>query len=229
MEGLAAAELLMQFGIDPNVAMMPDGKVQTPEGQDYTSSASESRGSSSSSESDNSSGSGESDSAGTTGKECSMVQVDKSKVLRKKGKMNVKERVKARGPGANPAFRKRDVNYATCGLVKMWLVDTGCGYDLVSQREVALMKRFVEKAKRTITFHIANGPTVTEDVANVYVKDQDSHISPYMLNNTPPVLTVGYRCMEMGYTFIWPRGQHLFFIRPGGMIVHLTVKNYILV
>ena len=49
----------------------------------------------------------------------------------------------------------------------MWLVDTGCGYDLVSKREVALMKRFVEKAKHTITFHTANGPTVTEDAANV--------------------------------------------------------------
>ena len=82
--------------------------------------------------------------------------------------MKIQERVEARGPGANPAFHKRDLNYAKCGLVKMWLVDTGCGYDLVSKREVAFMKRFVEKAKRTITVHTANGPMVTEDVANVY-------------------------------------------------------------
>ena len=33
MEGLSAAELLMQFGIDPNLVIMPDGKLQTPDGQ----------------------------------------------------------------------------------------------------------------------------------------------------------------------------------------------------
>ena len=117
--------------------------------------------------------------------------VDKSKVLQKIIRVKIRDRAEAREPGANPAFHKRDLNYAKCGLVKMWLVDTGCGYDLVSMREVALMKRFVEKARHTITFRTANGPTVTEDVANVYVKELDEHITPYILNNSPPVLTVG--------------------------------------
>ena len=42
---------------------------------------------------------------------------------------------------------------------------------------------------------------MTENVANIYVNELDEHITPYIVNNTPPVLTVGYRCMEMGYTF----------------------------
>ena len=54
------------------------------------------------------------------------------------------------------------------------------------------------------------------------MKELDKNISPYILNNTPPVLAAGYRCMERGYTFIWPTGQNPFFIRPEGMIVHLT-------
>ena len=33
--------------------------------------------------------------------------------------------------------------------------------------------------------------------------------------------------MDSGYTFIWPTGQDPFFIRPDGMLVHLTVENYI--
>ena len=60
----------------------------------------------------------------------------------------------------------------------MWLLDTGCGYDIVSKREVALMKRFVDKARHTITFHTANGPTVTENVATVYVKELDGNTTP---------------------------------------------------
>ena len=109
----------------------------------------------------------------------------------------------------------------------MWLVDTGCGYDLVSKRAVALMKRFVEKATHTITFHTAHGPTVVEDVANVYVNELDENITPYIFNNSPPVLKVGYSCMEFGYTFIWPTGQNPYFIRIDGRIVHLTVDNCI--
>ena len=49
---------------------------------------------------------------------------------------------------------------------------------------------------------------MTEDVTNVYVKELDENRCHYILNNTPPVLTVGYRCMEMGYTFYmadWPK------------------------
>ena len=70
-------------------------------------------------------------------------------------------------------------------MVKMWLVDTGCGYDIVSKREVALTKRFVNKAKLTITFHTANGPTVTENMAYIYVKELDENITPYILKQHP--------------------------------------------
>ena len=75
----------------------------------------------------------------------------------------------------------------------MWLIDTGSGYDLFSKRGVALMTRFINKTKHTITVPTANGPTVTENVANIHVKEVDEDITPYLLNNTPPVLTVGYR------------------------------------
>ena len=33
--------------------------------------------------------------------------------------------------------------------------------------------------------------------------------------------------MDSGYTFSWPTGQDPFFIRPDGMLVHLTSENYI--
>ena len=74
----------------------------------------------------------------------------------------------------------------------MWLVDTGCGYDLVPKREVALLRRFVNKAKHTITVHTENGPIVTDDVDNISVKELDEHLTPCMLNNAASVLAVGY-------------------------------------
>ena len=41
---------------------------------------------------------------------------DNSKVLQKKIRVKIRERAEAREPGANPAFHKRDLNYA-----KMWV------------------------------------------------------------------------------------------------------------
>ena len=79
---------------------------------------------------------------------------------------NIKKLAKARDRGANPAFRQRNFDYVKCGTVKMWLVDSGCGYDLVSKRETAMIKHVVSKAQVPITFHTANGPTRTENVAN---------------------------------------------------------------
>ena len=131
----------------------------------------------------------------------------------------IKQRAEAPERGAIPAAKIQDLDYTIFSKVKMWLVDTGCGYDIVSKRETAKIKRFLSKARCGITFHIANGATRTEDVANIYVKDLDENITPYVLDNTPPVLTVGYRCLEMGSTFVWLAGENPYFIRPDGNLV----------
>ena len=138
---------------------------------------------------------------------------------------NIPQRDQARERGATFAFKQRDLNLVKCGMVKMWLVDTGCGYDIVAKRETALIKRFVSKAKVPITFRTANGPTRTDNIANIHARELDENITPYVIENTPPVLIVGYRCMELGYTFIWPTNQEPYFIRVDGMIVQCTIER----
>ena len=64
----------------------------------------------------------------------------------------VRKQAKARESGANPASRKRDLDFVKRALEKRWLVDTGCGYELVSAREVVLMKRLVSKAQHSISY-----------------------------------------------------------------------------
>ena len=66
-----------------------------------------------------------------------------------------------------PRSRSVTFNFVKCGMVKMWLVVTGCGYDLVSKRETGMIKRFVSKAKVPITLHTASGPTRTNNIANM--------------------------------------------------------------
>ena len=65
----------------------------------------------------------------------------------------VKKQAKARARGTNQASRKRDLDFVGFSLVKMRLVDSGCGYDVVSKREIALIRRLVSKAQHSMIFH----------------------------------------------------------------------------
>ena len=40
--------------------------------------------------------------------------------------------------------------------------------------------------------------------------------SPLLLDSTPAVLSVGLRCMELGYNFHWPNKKNPYFILPSG-------------
>jgi hypothetical protein len=50
MNGLSAVHVIRQFGIDPNVILTPEGKLETPEGNEYELASSEGTEDSSSSE-----------------------------------------------------------------------------------------------------------------------------------------------------------------------------------
>ena len=52
-------------------------------------------------------------------------------------------------------------------------------------------------------------------------------IEPYVLRSTPAVMSVGARCMECGYTFLWPAGQPPYFILPDGRLVICEVRGNI--
>ena len=50
-------------------------------------------------------------------------------------------------------------------------------------------------------------------------------VQPFVLDETPTVLSVGRRCMKMGYSFHWICGKLPFMIMPEKEIVHLHVKD----
>ena len=111
--------------------------------------------------------------------------------------------------------------------VNMWLADTGCGHDLIQRAELTKLKRWIRRAARPITFITANGRTQAKDVVDLFVKEFGETISPFVLESTPAVVSVGFRCMELGYTFIWPPGRNPYFVTPSGNIIYLEVHDHI--
>ena len=111
------------------------------------------------------------------------------------------------------------------GKVERWLVDTGCGYDLVARSHIESMKKWVRKAVKSKSFQTASGKTTADQVARMTVSEFGEEIAPYMLDSTPAVLSVGYRCMNLGYPFIWPKGENPYFLLPKGQVSPLVSKG----
>ena len=76
-----------------------------------------------------------------------------------------------------------------------------------------------------IVFQTANGSTCTSDVAKIVVDELDETVEPHVLDETPTVLSVGRRCMKMGYAFYWMPGKLPFMVTPKQGFVHLQVKD----
>ena len=111
----------------------------------------------------------------------------------------------------------------------MWLIDTGCGHDLIGKADVDSKYHLISKDKNGgMEFHTANGATPATKKAKIGVDELGTKVNAWILSETPAVLSVGQRCMEQGYTFVWPSGKNPFLITPGKKnIVELEVINNI--
>ena len=55
-----------------------------------------------------------------------------------------------------------------------------------------------------IVFHTANGSTAANKEAEIDLGTFDMTSQAYVLDDTPSVMSLGKRCMEEGYSFVWP-------------------------
>mgnify|MGYP000087478941 FL=1 len=76
-------------------------------------------------------------------------------------------------------------------------------------------------------FSTANGRIEARNVVPLYCSELNQLVHPYLLHDTPPVLSVGKRCMEQGFTFHWEAGQLPIMTNPEGLVVELEVERNI--
>ena len=106
-----------------------------------------------------------------------------------------------------------------------WIMDTGCGSDLISKAKVEDHNLRRSKAKNPIQFQTANGNTKGLDIVTMNIVEFDESVEPYVLPDTPSVLSIGRRCMQEGYHFVWLSGKHPYLITPSGKLVALAVED----
>ena len=90
-------------------------------------------------------------------------------------------------------------------------MDTGCGYDIIARSKVLAIQSRFKRAKEVINFTGVGGPTSTRSVVPITVEELDCIVEPFVLEQTPAVLTIGGRCMQGEYSFVWLNRSAPFF------------------
>ena len=108
-----------------------------------------------------------------------------------------------------------------------WIAGRGSAQDLVSQGE--LPDDFGYYSSNPVRMLTAHGESSSTKQGKVFVPRLGKTIDPYLVKSTPAVLSVGMRCIDDGYDFVWngSRGEDPYFVKPDGKIIPLTVNDYV--
>ena len=111
---------------------------------------------------------------------------------------------------------------------RRWIADTGSGEDIIGPGEVpeASLQNPIEceEAAHLIT---ANGPIKVDKRVALECFALGENVQPLLLPDTPAVVSVGRRVMDMLYEFHWVPYSRPYFVKPDGEVVWCSVEDYV--
>jgi hypothetical protein len=110
---------------------------------------------------------------------------------------------------------------------RSWLLDTGCKYDLTTRASIPLHQvDSIFRAPMPILLATANDLVQGDKVVAQQIGELGEVAEPYVLDSTPDVLSIGRRCVEDGYEFVWkPYSLHPTITTPRGRVVKLVSRD----
>jgi len=114
------------------------------------------------------------------------------------------------------------------GRIDRWLADTGASIDAIDILMLSKAgRRKVRKLLSNRTFETAAGEVNTDSSIELF-SDQIGQIDAVLLKHTPPVISIGRRCMEQGFGFYWPPYTAPHIICPDGRTrIDCTVEAFV--
>jgi hypothetical protein len=93
------------------------------------------------------------------------------------------------------------------------------------------LEDFITKPQDPIIITTANGSRAVDEEIMLRLSAFGEVCRPLVLEgpkeSTPAILSVGWRCIELGYDFHWPPFGTPVFTLPSGQKVPLAVENYV--
>ena len=133
--------------------------------------------------------------------------------------------VTQRWAGAGPI--KPNVQLACLfDLDNEWLFDSGCGKDLIALTRAVFYRNLWVSAPSVI-FDTANGERKANRILPAGFQLQGEYFkgNPYVMGESPSVLSMGLRCLHQGFAFIWLPGLTPCMITPLGQVIPLDVRG----
>ena len=96
---------------------------------------------------------------------------------------------------------------------KRFILDSGSGHDLISSTRISRMDLPTYDDK-VVNFHTANGVTCSTKRSSIKFEAFNEPAEAHILEDTPSVISMGKRCVDLGYSFVWPTGKNSFHVRP---------------
>ena len=89
------------------------------------------------------------------------------------------------------------------------LADTGSEENLISRHDhlAFFLDIRIQNPSKPVSLITANGPVQGDKPVSLKIPEFTPQLECYLLESTPPVCSVGRRCMDEGYGFYWYPGQ----------------------
>ena len=117
-------------------------------------------------------------------------------------------------------------------ISRLRLCDTGSPFDVVGRAGLpdGWIQERIEVLEEPVRMETANGEILADRTIGLeFEAIGEQEIRPFVLENAPDLISIGRRCLEMGYSFHWPSGSKSpFFVLPeSNQRVHLQVVDYL--
>ena len=115
--------------------------------------------------------------------------------------------------------------------IKRYIADTGSGLHLVSMEQIksqGLVSRLYKLAKKVRLLTAGEETATCKGICIQFPGMQPDELMAHVLDDTPPVISVGALCQRYGYGFYWPScSDYPYFEMPNGKRIVLEVDRHI--
>lgn len=104
-------------------------------------------------------------------------------------------------------------------------MDTGSGPALIGIADVPQWnkEKLMVPCQNEIHLHNANGMAIVQNAVALQLKSLPEEVTTLVLDSTPPVLSIGNRCMDEGWAFHWEPNTRPNMVSPCGRWIELQV------
>ena len=131
-----------------------------------------------------------------------------------------------------PKRREREIPYARPDDVnkrgmRVYILDSGASSNVIKQHDcTGALRRFVRQIINPINYDTAKGSITAAKGLRMQIAPWDVPCEVVIMQDCPDLVSMGERCMEGGFSYIWVHGKFPCFISPDSTyIIIFDVKN----